>query len=56
MQKLILALLTSILEKYIIKWIDKYKQARDDRKLWKELKDEQDAAIRAKKLNDYFSK
>lgn len=56
MQKFALALLTSILEKYIMKWIDKYKEVKADRKLWKELKDEQNAAIRAKKLNDYFNK
>jgi hypothetical protein len=56
MQKFILALLASVLEKYIMKWINKAKEVKADRKLWKELKKESDAATRAKKLNDHFSK
>jgi len=56
MQKFLIGLITSLLEKYVLKWFRMLNEMRKDRKLAKEIKNEKDAKTRAQRLTDHINK
>ena len=56
MQKLLIGLITSLLEKYVIGFIKKANKYRLDRKMLKDIRKDDDAKNRAKRLKDFINK
>lgn len=56
MQKFLITLVTTLLDKYLVKWFNQINTIRKNRKLLKEIKKEQNAKQRAKRLKDFINK
>lgn len=56
MQKFLITLITTILERYVVKWYKQIDEIRKNRKVLKEIKKENNAKVRAQRLKDFINK